>query len=72
MTYSSNSQNRKHDLTTLVFAIIYIAVGALLIYWNFTGAISSTLFAVGIFILIAASLLLKFAADFSRKKKPHL
>ncbi|XES77107.1 MAG: hypothetical protein ACBZ72_13175 [Candidatus Bathyarchaeia archaeon] len=66
------SQTRKADLTTLAFAVIYIAVGALLIYWNFTGAISSTFFAIGIFLLIAVSLLFKFATDFSRKRKRPL
>jgi hypothetical protein len=53
----------------LAFAVIYITVGILLIYWNFTGAISSAVFGIGIFVLIIASLIFKFATDLLRKKK---
>jgi hypothetical protein len=64
-----NSQSRKRNIITLAFAVVYIIVGILLIYWNFTGTISSTTFGIGIFILIIASLIFKFATDFLRKKK---
>jgi hypothetical protein len=60
---TTESQRRRSDLTMLAFAIIYIVAGALLIYLNFIGAISSVVFAVCIFILIVASLLLKLALD---------
>jgi Flp pilus assembly protein TadB len=66
---SSHSHSRKDATTHLVFAAIYITVGALLIYWNFTGAISSVLFAIGIFVLIIASLIFKFVTDYLRRKK---
>ncbi|MCW4017434.1 MAG: hypothetical protein NWF00_01920 [Candidatus Bathyarchaeota archaeon] len=66
---SSYSQNHKRDLTALVFAVVYVVVGVLLIYLNYTGSISSTLFGVGIFVLIAASLLFKYATDFSKKRR---
>jgi hypothetical protein len=54
---------------TLAFAVAYIVIGILLFYWNFTGAISSTTFGIGIFGLIIASLIFKFVTDFLRKKK---
>jgi hypothetical protein len=53
----------------LIFAIIYLAVGAVLIYLNFTGTISSTIFAIGIAVLIVASLVFKFVSDFLMKKR---
>jgi len=49
--------------------LIYIIVGVALIYWNFTGAISSVVFGIGMFVLIIVSVLFKFAVDFFRKKK---
>ena len=63
------SESRKRDITTFAFAAIYIAVGILLTYLDLTGVISSTLFAVGIFLLIAASLVFKYVNDFLKKKK---
>ncbi len=60
---------RKNDRTMLVFAAVYIVVGAVLVYLRFTDAISSTIFAIGIAILIVASLIVKFAGDFLRKRK---
>jgi hypothetical protein len=65
----SSSQSRKKGLITLVFAVVYITIGVLLIYWNFTGAISSVTFGIGILILIVASLIFKFVSDFIIKKK---
>ncbi|MCW4009966.1 MAG: hypothetical protein NWF05_05035 [Candidatus Bathyarchaeota archaeon] len=66
---NSLSESRRRDLTTFAFAAFYIVVGILLTYLNLTGAISSTLFTVGIFLLIAASLIFKYVNDFLRKKK---
>jgi uncharacterized membrane protein HdeD (DUF308 family) len=63
------SQRRRNDQIMLALTVIYIVVGALLIYWNFTGAISSVVFGIGIFILIAASLVLKLVLDRSRRRK---
>ncbi len=60
---------RKRDLTMLVFAAVYIVVGLVLVYLRFTNAISSTVFAIGIAVLIVASLIVKFAGDFLRKRK---
>ncbi len=60
---------RKRDLTMLVFAAVYIVVGLVLVYLRFTNAISSTAFAIGIAVLIVASLIVKFAGDFLRKRK---
>jgi len=53
----------------LIFAAIYIAVGVLLIYWNFTGVISSAIFGLGIFVLIIASLIFKFVSDFLSRRR---
>jgi len=69
MTYSYDNGSRKRDLTTLAFGAVYIIVGALLIYWKFTSAISSTTFAITIFVLIIASVLFKVVTDFMRRKK---
>ncbi len=66
---SKSSPKQKINHAMLAFAVIYIIVGGLLIYWNFTGTISSTIFAVGIFILIIISLVFKFANDFLRRRK---
>ena len=60
---------RKNDRTMLVFAAVYIVVGVVLVYLRFTDEISSTVFAIGIAILIVASLIVKFAGDFLRKRK---
>jgi hypothetical protein len=57
---------------TLAFAIVYVIVGVLLIYWSFTGAISSTTFGFGIFALIIASLIFKFATDFLRRRNRRI
>jgi hypothetical protein len=65
MTYPT----RKDKWTNLAFAIAYIVVGAVLFYLNLTGTISSATFGLGIFGLIAASLILKFFIDFSRRRK---
>jgi hypothetical protein len=65
----SESQRRKQDLTFLAFAIAYIVVGVVLFYLEFTGAISTAFFGIGMLILIAASLAVKFALDNARKKK---
>jgi uncharacterized membrane protein HdeD (DUF308 family) len=65
----SSSQSRKRGLVTLAFAVVYIIVGVLLIYWNFTSAISSVTFGIGIFILIVASLIFKVVTDFIIRKK---
>jgi hypothetical protein len=53
----------------LIFAAVYIAVGVLLIYWNFTGVISSAIFGLGIFVLIIASLIFKFVSDFLSRRR---
>jgi hypothetical protein len=68
-TTQNNNQARRRTMATLAFAVVYVAVGFLLIYWNFTGAISSTTFGIGIFVLIIASLILKFVTDFMSKRK---
>jgi hypothetical protein len=52
-----------------VFAVIYLAVGISLISLNFTGKITSLMLAIGIFVLIIVSLVLKVATDLLRKKK---
>jgi hypothetical protein len=67
MTIKNKEQGR--SLATIVFAAVYIAVGVLLVYLNFTGTISSTILGIGIFGLIAASLIFKFAIDFRRRRK---
>jgi hypothetical protein len=53
----------------LIFAAIYVAVGVLLIYWNFTGVISSAIFGLGIFVLIIVSLIFKFVSDFLSRRR---
>jgi uncharacterized membrane protein HdeD (DUF308 family) len=65
----SESQRRKQDLTFLAFAIAYIVVGVVLFYLEFTGVISTAFFGIGMLILIAASLAVKFALDNAKKKK---
>ena len=67
MTLKINQQKR--SLTTIVFAAVYITVGVLLVYLNFTGTISSTVLGIGIFGLIAASLIFKVAIDFRNRRK---
>ncbi len=62
-------ESRKRDLTFLAFAIAYIIVGAVLFYLEFSGAISTAVFGIGMLILIVVSLAVKFALDYARRKK---
>ncbi len=62
-------ESRKRDLTFFAFAIAYIIVGAVLFCLEFSGAISTAVFGIGMLILIVASLAIKFALDYARRKK---
>jgi hypothetical protein len=66
---TSKISGQKRSRTTTVFAAVYISVGGLLVYLNFTGTISSTVLGIGIFGLIAASLIFNFATDCRRRRK---
>jgi hypothetical protein len=59
----------KHNNTNLAFMIVYLIVGAILIYLSFTGKIPSSVLAVGMFVLIAVSLVVKFVWDFKKRRK---
>lgn len=70
MVYPSPA--RKQSRISLLFAIVYLVVGALLIYLNFTGQIPGILLAIGMFLLIAASLGVRFLLDSKRRKNCNL
>ncbi len=57
------------DLTFLAFAIIYIVVGVVLFYLEFSGSISTTVFGIGLIVLLAVSLTFKVVTDYLRRRK---
>ncbi len=57
------------DLTFLAFAIIYIVVGVVLFYLEFSGSISTTGFGIGLIVLLAVSLTFKLVTDYLRRRR---
>ncbi len=62
-------KSRKRDLAFLAFAIVYIVVGVVLFYLEFSDAISTEVFGIGLIVLLAVSLTFKVVTDYLRRRK---
>jgi uncharacterized membrane protein HdeD (DUF308 family) len=62
-------KNRKRDLTFLAFAIVYIIVGVVLFYLEFSGTISTAVFGIGLIVLLAGSLTFKLVTEYLRRRR---